>query len=353
MCERHPSRSVVRWLRIAMVSAPLAGCALQMPGRTIADTPLQVDTLRAVMLMDLADSRQEGDEGCQSRKVVNTQIVEPLVTGWPGIRGKWVERWTLDRCGKLVHYAIKFFAGHTGTLYRVSRESTTVKAEEDLAAAVTQFPVPAPATIADQQLPSSNLARQFITSYYNVLDGEHAYQDMKRLAEERGKSTSSDEALPYAVKWAVSKVDGTLIQLQPKTFGQLERFVEVSRKASKEEGGLIKQRGFQRLAARYLATTSPRCSIWHIPFRTSVLITLEEVVVEQAEFTLQLSQGNTVFRGVVVESSVALVLESLPRWRYFPREGRVYRFQISLIGEIKEGNIALRGPECTMTLRPK
>lgn len=114
-------RSIVRWLRIAAVSAPLVGCAVRLAGQTIADTTLQADTLRAVILKDIADSRQEGDEGCQSRKVVNTEVVEPLVTGGAQFRGKWSEQWTLDRCGKRVYYSIEFTTGQAGTFFQVSR----------------------------------------------------------------------------------------------------------------------------------------------------------------------------------------------------------------------------------------
>ena len=45
------------------------------------------------------------DNTCDHHKVINTEIV-----GSPGSTAvdSWTERWTVDRCGKLIYYRIGF-----------------------------------------------------------------------------------------------------------------------------------------------------------------------------------------------------------------------------------------------------
>lgn len=72
------------------------GCATT--GGTAASPILKRDTTQTVMLLDSIS-----DKECSSRKLVKTEIIEMYSSGKPG-----VERWTVDRCGKLINYRITF-----------------------------------------------------------------------------------------------------------------------------------------------------------------------------------------------------------------------------------------------------
>jgi hypothetical protein len=67
-------------------------------GGTSASPVLQRDVTQLVMVADMAMDRE-----CTQRKVVNAEIVEASPDGKSG-----VERWTVERCGKLVSYRITF-----------------------------------------------------------------------------------------------------------------------------------------------------------------------------------------------------------------------------------------------------
>ena len=93
--------------------------ATRVPGDTIADPILQRDTLAFLTQRDLAEAGLEAR--CRSRKVVATTVLEPLeggqVEGDRPVAGRWVERWTLDRCGASVGYLIRFNTTRTGTSF--------------------------------------------------------------------------------------------------------------------------------------------------------------------------------------------------------------------------------------------
>ncbi len=93
--------------------------ASRVPGDTIADRILQRDTLAFLTQRDLAEAGLEAR--CRIRKVVATTVLEPLegsqVEGDRPIAGRWVERWTLDRCGASVGYVIRFNTTPTGTTF--------------------------------------------------------------------------------------------------------------------------------------------------------------------------------------------------------------------------------------------
>lgn len=93
--------------------------ATRVPGDTIADPILQRDTLAFLTQRDLAEAGLEAR--CRSRKVVATTVLEPLeggqVEGDRPVAGRWVERWTLDRCGASVGYLIRFTTTRTGTSF--------------------------------------------------------------------------------------------------------------------------------------------------------------------------------------------------------------------------------------------
>jgi hypothetical protein len=62
-----------------------------------AESPRQ-DVTEMVLMMD-----GPRDKNCAERKVVKTEVVEARI-----------ERWTLDRCGKLVNYRVRFSTNSKG-----------------------------------------------------------------------------------------------------------------------------------------------------------------------------------------------------------------------------------------------
>ena len=92
-----------RVMVIFIITVFVEGCAttsIQLPGNTKADQVLQRDAARFVMLLESAEESR-----CIRHKIVNTEVVEH-----PNNPGKdpWIERWTVDRCGSLVYYKVKF-----------------------------------------------------------------------------------------------------------------------------------------------------------------------------------------------------------------------------------------------------
>jgi hypothetical protein len=90
-----------------------------IPGDTLADRILQRDTLAFLAQRDLSEAGPEAR--CRIRKVVGTEVVAPVeggqVEGDRPIAGRWVERWTLDRCGTSVAYMIRFTTTPKGTTF--------------------------------------------------------------------------------------------------------------------------------------------------------------------------------------------------------------------------------------------
>ena len=90
-----------RQIGLMVAISILVGCATaKLPGTSGANYVLQQDALQFVMILEAA-----GDKTCKQSKVVNTEIAEQ-----PNNPGKdpWTEKWTVDRCGKLVYYRVKF-----------------------------------------------------------------------------------------------------------------------------------------------------------------------------------------------------------------------------------------------------
>jgi hypothetical protein len=83
---RPGARSLLAFIG-ALAISPVAGNAAESP-------PFRHDAAAMVMMMD-----EPRDTKCARRKIVKT---EPIESSPP------VERWTLDRCGKLVNYRVRF-----------------------------------------------------------------------------------------------------------------------------------------------------------------------------------------------------------------------------------------------------
>ena len=111
-------------LDVTMQIETPAGETTAFRGTTIADPVLQRDTLGFLALRDFSAAGAEG--ACHSRKVIDTEVLQPLqgaaVEGGRPIEGHWVERWTLDRCGMAVRYVVRFSTTQKGTTCTVEHE---------------------------------------------------------------------------------------------------------------------------------------------------------------------------------------------------------------------------------------
>jgi hypothetical protein len=120
----------VRLLVAVWGAALVAGCASSMeqararheaapwrpPGETLADSSLSVNALQAIYRLD--DLRAER---CERRRFVDTDLVETKSGAPPAPGSHWVERWTMDRCGKRVAFFVEFspdLSGGTGVTAR-------------------------------------------------------------------------------------------------------------------------------------------------------------------------------------------------------------------------------------------
>lgn len=95
-----------------------------VPGTSIADPILQRDALGFLAQRDFSAAGAEGT--CDARNVIDTEVLQPLegaaVQGGRPIDGRWVERWTLDRCGMPVRYVVRFSTTQKGTKFTAEHE---------------------------------------------------------------------------------------------------------------------------------------------------------------------------------------------------------------------------------------
>jgi hypothetical protein len=88
-----------RFLTLPLLVNMLACATATIPGGTKASPKLQQDAVEMISMIDGAR-----EPGCAERKVVNTEIVRRAtvedVTA--------MERWTIERCGKLYRYNVVF-----------------------------------------------------------------------------------------------------------------------------------------------------------------------------------------------------------------------------------------------------
>lgn len=120
----------------------LAGCA------TAPGTMQRPSTLSEVLLAMDASERAGGDPSCRKRSVSTTEVVVPVAITAQGVSGRWAERWTVDRCGVLVPYMVKFDRAPDGDLdVSMQREVSD-----------TEAPTVPGATLADRILQRDTLA---------------------------------------------------------------------------------------------------------------------------------------------------------------------------------------------------
>ncbi len=98
-----PTTEVPAWID-TFVAQLVAG----LPGETIADLALQADTLNIIVFHEMI----AGETSCQDRRIANTEVIEaPHDLRWEGetlTYGVWAERWSVDRCGAMVPYIVRY-----------------------------------------------------------------------------------------------------------------------------------------------------------------------------------------------------------------------------------------------------
>lgn len=85
-------------LGVFAVLAALVSTAVWAASDNAESPQLREDITQMVLIMD-----GPRDKNCTERKVVKTEVIEARV-----------ERWTLDRCGKLVNYRVRFSTNSKG-----------------------------------------------------------------------------------------------------------------------------------------------------------------------------------------------------------------------------------------------
>jgi len=114
-----PTAEVPAWID-TLVAQLVAG----LPGETIADVTLQADTLNFIVFQEMI----AGETSCQNRRIANTEVIEaPHDLRFEGealMYGVWAERWSVDRCGNMVRYIVRyvFDAARGGTDISVGLE---------------------------------------------------------------------------------------------------------------------------------------------------------------------------------------------------------------------------------------
>ncbi len=81
----------------------------RLPGVSGADNALQRSVADMIWLLEYIESVREDAEAatCElaERRIINTEVLK--LPEKPG-RSDWIEKWTVDRCGEVVYYSIKF-----------------------------------------------------------------------------------------------------------------------------------------------------------------------------------------------------------------------------------------------------
>lgn len=97
-----------------------------LPGKSIADTRLQLDSLKAVYAVSSLMN-----QGCKKMSVTNTEILEsPKDIGFKDgalTQGNWTELWTVDCCKKEVYVPIKFILHEKGCTYAINPQEVKIK----------------------------------------------------------------------------------------------------------------------------------------------------------------------------------------------------------------------------------
>jgi hypothetical protein len=89
-----------------MLLVELAACATALgPEKTRASARVQSDVMDVIQVLETASG-----PSCDERKLTKTEVVKRATADDYSA----VERWTIDRCGKLVSYLVTFKRGANG-----------------------------------------------------------------------------------------------------------------------------------------------------------------------------------------------------------------------------------------------
>jgi hypothetical protein len=95
---------LLRLIAIILLVFELAACAT-MPEKTRASARVQSDVMDMIRILETASG-----PSCDERKLVKTEVVKRATADDYSA----VERWTIDRCGKLIGYFVTFKGGANG-----------------------------------------------------------------------------------------------------------------------------------------------------------------------------------------------------------------------------------------------
>jgi len=95
---------IVKSLATVPIVLALAACATA-PGKTRASARIQSDVMDVIHVLETASG-----PSCDERKLVKTEVVKRATAD----DYTAMERWTMDRCGKLIGYLVTFKPGPTG-----------------------------------------------------------------------------------------------------------------------------------------------------------------------------------------------------------------------------------------------
>jgi len=111
------SQKAAAWLRRAGCG-PLAVALMLLVAActTVAGPTGRPSTLSDLLLALDSSEKMGGDPRCGNRNVSTTEVLVPVELAAQGVSGRWVERWTVDRCGVLVPYVVKFDRAPDGDL---------------------------------------------------------------------------------------------------------------------------------------------------------------------------------------------------------------------------------------------
>jgi hypothetical protein len=97
---------LLRLLATMLLLFELTACATALaPQKTRASARVQSDVMDVIHVLETASG-----QSCDERKLVKTEVVKrATVEDYSA-----VERWTIDRCGKLIGYLVTFKPGANG-----------------------------------------------------------------------------------------------------------------------------------------------------------------------------------------------------------------------------------------------
>lgn len=96
---RHATGALLAMLLAALAWPSAHAGGKKLPGGSMANAVLQKDLVEQIAMLEMIFG-----EGCKKFRVVDTEVVEPPATLNVD---RWVERWTVDRCGTKVYYRMQ------------------------------------------------------------------------------------------------------------------------------------------------------------------------------------------------------------------------------------------------------